>query len=89
MSKPKKNARTAATDPGTDERGESTPILLNAAEAARTLAISERLLWTLSERRAVPTVRIGRRRLYPVERLETWISAGCPTTPGAADRLGG
>ena len=51
-------------------------ILLSAPDAARVLGISERLLWTYSRGEdPIPTIRIGRRVLYPVDDLRRWIEA--------------
>ncbi len=47
------------------------------------LGISERLLWTMTNTREIPHVRIGTRVLYPVQRLQEWLdsqTAG-PTSP--------
>jgi predicted DNA-binding transcriptional regulator AlpA len=52
------------------------PRLLKRREAARMLGISERLLWTLSSSGKVPVVRLGRRVLYDVRRLEALIARG-------------
>jgi len=44
-------------------------LALRAREAARALAISERLLWTLTNRGEIPCVRLGRCVTYPVDTL--------------------
>jgi predicted DNA-binding transcriptional regulator AlpA len=50
---------------------ELRPLLVRAPDAARLLAISERLLWTLTNSGQVPCVRgLGRRVLYSVAALE-------------------
>ena len=49
------------------------------ARAAAALSISERTLHTRTKAGEVPHVRVGHRVLYPVDVLEAWISAGCPT----------
>jgi excisionase family DNA binding protein len=48
--------------------------LLKPAEAAAMLAISRRLLWSLSNRGDIPVVRIGRLVRYAVPALERWIA---------------
>jgi hypothetical protein len=46
-------------------------LLLSRAEAARALGVSLRLLDTLQ----IPSILIGRRRLYAPDRLREWIAA--------------
>ena len=48
--------------------------LLSIREAAEFLGISERLLWTLADNREVPSLRIGRRRLFRRAALIRWIA---------------
>lgn len=49
-------------------------LLLPARDAARALGISPRLLWTYSRGLdPIPTVRIGRRVLYPLDGLRKWV----------------
>jgi excisionase family DNA binding protein len=48
----------------------SAPLLVDAHEAARLLGISERTLWTLTQRGEVRCKKIGRRTLYLREALE-------------------
>lgn len=57
-----------------DERGEL--LAVSAAEAARMLGISERHLWTITNRGQVPCVRLGKRVLYVVTQLREWLNAG-------------
>lgn len=61
--------------------------LIGAPEAAAMLSISERLLWSLSACNAVPSLTIGRRRLFRPCELDAWLDAGAPTEPGSADRI--
>ncbi len=49
------------------------PLLLTAADAARTLAISPRKLWELTNRRLIPVVRIDRSVRYAVKDLQKFI----------------
>ena len=51
------------------------PLLVNARDAARLLAIGERLLWSLTNRRDIACVRIGRAVRYDVRDLESWIES--------------
>ncbi len=51
------------------------PLLVDAKQAATLLAIGERTLWSLTRASEVPHVRIGRRILYPVDDLKTWVRA--------------
>ena len=49
------------------------PLLLNAKETARSLAISGRKLWELTNLKDIPSVRIGRRVLYDPNDLRAWV----------------
>jgi len=40
---------------------ENLPLLINATQAAKTLGISPRSLWTLTQAGTIPHVRLGRR----------------------------
>ncbi|MFT5300894.1 MAG: putative DNA-binding transcriptional regulator AlpA [Mariniblastus sp.] len=51
--------------------------LLTAKEAAGMLAISERKLWALTNRREVPCVRIDRSVRYSLVALTEWIFQRC------------
>lgn len=68
----------------TSAQNESHVLALRAKEAARLLGISERGLWTLTNRGVVPHVRLGRRIVYPVHLLKRWLDdrakeVGCDT----------
>lgn len=52
-----------------------SPLLVDAKQAATLLAIGERTLWSLTRAGDVPHVRIGRRILYPMDDLKTWVRA--------------
>ena len=55
------------------DRCEPIPrVTLRAAEAAKSLGISERALWTLTKSGDIPHVPYGRIRLYPVKGLIEW-----------------
>jgi len=52
----------------------TTPALtLRPKEAARTLVISERLLWSKTNSGEIPHFRIGRCVLYSVIEIQRWI----------------
>ena len=56
------------------------PLLLSAAEAAKTLGISIRLLQSLNSSGRLPLpVRLGRRCLWSREELADWIRCGSPS----------
>ena len=50
-------------------------LALRPAEAARALGLSERTLWTLADAGTVPSVRVGKLRLFPVAVLQRWLIA--------------
>lgn len=52
----------------------SVKLLLTAVEAAQSLSISPRTLWTLTHRGELPCVRVGVRVLYDVDDLRAWIN---------------
>lgn len=47
--------------------------LLRVSQAAEMLAISPRNLWTLTDRREIPFVRIGRCIRYRICDLREWV----------------
>ena len=55
------------------ERPTSTPMALRPKDAARALAISERLLWEWTRNEGLPHVRIGSGVLYPVDCVKRWL----------------
>ena len=61
--------------PGTSGGGEvvTSPQLLTPRDAARTLAISERTLWTMTRRGDVRRVRFGRAVRYDVADLQAMV----------------
>ena len=66
------------------------PILVDAREAARLLAISERTLWDLTFQREIPSLKIGRSVRYRIADLHGWAERKTrpaePSTPdGNAD----
>ena len=50
------------------------PLAVGADEASRLLSIGRRLLWSLSVSSQIPSVRIGRRRVYRVVDLDRWLA---------------
>lgn len=65
----------------------AAPLLIGAKAAQALLGLGERKLWVLSNCRAIPSHKIGKSRRYAPSELQAWISAGCPTAPGSADRI--
>ena len=59
----------------TEAPTQSTPerLLVKPQQAADMLAISPRLLWSLTNRGEVPCVRIGRSVRYDLADLRAWI----------------
>lgn len=68
----------------TTKSSDPVRLLLDAREAAQALGICEKTLWSATRPRgSIPCVRIGKRCLYSVKDLETWI--GQQTTEGGQD----
>lgn len=61
--------------------------LLTAPEAAESLRLGKRRLWSLSKCEALPSLKIGRSRRYNPIELDAWVALGGPTDPGAAARV--
>ncbi len=72
---------------GTNEPDYTEPLLIDAPTACKMLCIGERRLWVLSNCGAIPSHKIGKSRRYAPDELRAWIGAGCPTQPGAGDRV--
>jgi excisionase family DNA binding protein len=53
----------------------TTPLLVDAREAARLLAISPRKLWSLTRLGDVPSMRVGRVVRYRISDLDEWTRA--------------
>jgi excisionase family DNA binding protein len=51
------------------------PLLLKPADAAKTLAISESKLWSMTAGRQIPCVRIGKAVRYSPDDLRAWIES--------------
>ena len=52
----------------------SPRLSLRPKEAAAALGISERLLWTWTNQKLIPHVRMGKAIIYPVAALEEWLA---------------
>jgi excisionase family DNA binding protein len=50
-------------------------LLVGAEDAAEILSISQRLLWTLTNKGEIPCVRVGRRILYAPSDLAAWVES--------------
>ncbi len=74
-----------ATDTNTPTT--TAPLLIDAEAACAMLSMGERRLWSLTNRRAIPSFKIGKSRRYCPDELRAWIRAGCPTEGGAGDRV--
>jgi len=48
-------------------------LLLSSREAAKRLCISERTLWTLTDRGEIRCIRMGTAKRYPIIELERFI----------------
>lgn len=55
------------------ESWQSSRLTVSRREAAAMLGISERLLWTLTNAKKVPSLRVGTRVLYSIDALKQWI----------------
>jgi len=67
----------------------SERLLLTGPAASALLSMSLRRLTQLTTMGAVPSVKIGRSRRYCPQQLAEWVRVGCPTEPGAAERITG
>lgn len=61
---------------------DATPRLaLRPREAARSLGIGERLLWSLTNRGEIPHFKLGRATLYSVDALREWMAEKAKAGP--------
>ena len=51
-------------------------VAVDLREAAAMLGVSPRHLWTQATAGKVPYRRLGRRRLFSIEALKTWLATG-------------
>lgn len=63
------------------------PLLIDAKAARSMLCLGERRLWVLTNRKAIPSRKIGRSVRYSPVELAAWVACGCPTDAGAGDRV--
>jgi excisionase family DNA binding protein len=56
---------------------ENTSILINSAEAAKLLNVSEKTLWnhTAPRGKCIPAVRLGKTVRYSRAALDSWVAA--------------
>ena len=54
-------------------------VTLSVAEAAKALSLSDRTITSMIAKGEIPVVRIGKRRLIPVEGLRKWIASRTAT----------
>lgn len=88
MNKPRQVAPQPASQQGEQTtQAECTPLLIDATKAASILSLGKRTLWGMTQRGAIPCVRVGRRVLYRPCELEAWVAAGAPDTPGSGDYI--
>lgn len=59
--------------PSAGEPESPAALAIRPREAARVLGISERLLWSLTNRGEIPHLKLGRATLYPVDQLQEWL----------------
>lgn len=67
----------------------AAPLLIDAKAAQRLLSMGERKLWMLTNCGAIPSRKIGKSVRYSPAELEAWVAYGCPTGPGAGERVRG
>ena len=60
-------------EPTLVDDGMKALLALGPRQAAKALGISPRLLWTLTNQKLIPHLRLGRRVIYPVAQLESWL----------------
>ena len=66
---------------------DATPLLIDTKAAATMLAMGFRSVWRYTKCNAIPSRKIGSSVRYCPDELRAWIVAGCPTEPGAGDRI--
>jgi len=56
------------------------PLLVSVSDVASMLGVSKALLYQMISdgRFGLMGIRFGRKRLFPVEELKSWVRAGCP-----------
>jgi excisionase family DNA binding protein len=56
------------------------PLLLTAVQAARLLSISPRSLWSLTAKKEIRCLHVGRLVRYRLSDLQRWIDGKCRET---------
>ena len=65
---------TATVNMETGPAGDLPRLALRPKDAARALGIGERLLWSWTNQKLIPHVRLGKAVLYPVDALREWLA---------------
>ena len=60
-------------NPKSSQDGHNDDYLLSIAETAEYLGVCERTVWDLADRSVIPSIRIGRRRLFRRATLAEWV----------------
>ena len=50
-------------------------VALSVAEAAKALSLSDRTITSMITKGEIPVIRIGKRRLIPVDGLREWVAS--------------
>lgn len=66
-----------------DPKPQTPCLAMRLRDAARAIGVSDRTLWTWTQKGIVPHVRIGSTVLYPRAVVEQWLSDRAKTTPAA------
>ncbi|MEQ9095399.1 MAG: helix-turn-helix domain-containing protein [Phycisphaerales bacterium] len=64
-----------------------SPALLTTKQASAFLGLPPRTIARHVSCNALPSVKIGRSRRFPITALNAWLAAGCPTEPGDGGRI--
>ena len=54
--------------------GADLPLLISGVQAAKTLGIRSRSLWTLTRAGTIPFIQLGRRVMYSPSSLQDWVA---------------
>jgi hypothetical protein len=65
----------------------AAPLLINTDAACVVVCMCPRRLWALTNCKAIPSHKIGKSVRYSPAELAAWVACGCPTEPGAAERV--
>jgi len=77
----------SATPPAAAAAAQLETSTYTVPQIARLLQCSERHVWRLADRGAIPgQLRIGRLVRYARSVVDRWIADGCPTRAGRAQR---